>query len=294
MTNEFGYIFIIKTHYISARILDMWVNLLAVPNSEVHILLNDQEKLYDKQKHLVIPGSERYIHPFSVDDINRLSLPVVPHSPLWKNSWMNGDYGYYLTSLIFGCGSTLLETLRPSDIFIVQIDNDIGLAGSGWAEFFCGLPISTFDAFALGYTRDPDKSWPHLQAALKYYSRPSAMLFGMQGYRLNLLDSFYKARVRAVETLESLCFNDGISASELLEDDAFRLWPICEAFLASEFSLLNLKVFDLMKHVPCFWRHFNVTTSKWTSPISPASLSGGPFLYHPIKEPCYELKVNPS
>jgi hypothetical protein len=44
----------------------------------------------------VILGSEKYIRPFTVDDINRLSLPVVPHSPLWKNSWMNGDYGYYL------------------------------------------------------------------------------------------------------------------------------------------------------------------------------------------------------
>jgi hypothetical protein len=273
----------------------MWVSLQALCNSSTYILLNNEDNIFAEQEHMLVPGIRPFILPYTVSDMEKLGLPIVPRKPKWKNSWHNGDYGYYLANLLFGAGCDISRQLGEENIFVVQIDNDIGLAGCSWSDLILNLPINDYDAISLGYTREPEKNWPHLIGAEKYYEKPSAMLFGFQGFRMSYLKDIYDSRLEQAQKLKHICNQKNIDYLDLSEDDAYQYWPICEAFIASEFSKRKLRVMDIMKNVNSFWRHFNVSTSSWIEPIGPSSLANGQvFLYHPLKEPCYGLYINPS
>lgn len=289
LSNHNRYIVAIKTHYISARIIDIWVNLRHDSSCIPYIILNNEDSVYSHYIKHCLPGMIDYVIPFDTNILSSLSLPIVPCMPRWRNSHRNSDYGFYLLSKLGYLDDVSQETM------IFQIDHDVGLCGLSWPAFFEILLNSKADAYTLGYKLSPE-SWAHFKSCKRYYRAVYNTLFGVQGIRKHLVEHLYTQRVLLAQKVNNICLSEiGKDINNLNRAEANEYSPICEGFFASELYQANINVYDIIKFHNFFWHHFQLDKDKWHHPLGTHSSSNHKFfLYHPIKEPCYNYYVEPT
>lgn len=277
MTREGRIIFIIKTHYISQYHISIWFDLtLSRFCDRCIVLLNNEHDILDVLDQLIPEPMKVDVIPFKAVDFSRIHLPIVPRVPLWRNSWTNGDYGVYLVR-------TLIPDLEADD-WLVQIDQDI-ISSAPWSTVLSRIPLNEIDFFSRSVSK-MDATWKHYPAAEAFFEETDVgmTLFGLQGYRVRLVDYLYEKRRRMAEIIEKKLSDNNQDLHNLTFEQSRRLWPLCEAhvgteILRSDFRFLNLEDLfeDSFKYYSLDITNINFERFKNEGPDSL-------FFFHPIKD----------
>ncbi|WP_150046766.1 MULTISPECIES: hypothetical protein [Methylomonas] len=272
--------FIIKTHYISQMHINVWLDLQSdLRVARCIILLNNENNSLSHFIQYLFDEIKNDIFTFTSDSFRDLNLPVTPFEPASINSWRNGDYGTYLVR-------TLLPDLKPTD-WIIQIDNDIILAGGTWSQFFDLVKFDSIEFFSKTI-RHVNADWPHFEAARHYYGQNNVYqtLFGLQGYTVSLVDYLFSQRRQIAEFYSSILEKINLNIKQLDKIQANKYWPLCEAFVGSEIIKTNVARQDMETDYPEMFKTFVYSEKLWPKPGERFNYKGLR-LVHPAKCPVY-------
>lgn len=282
------YTLAIKTHYISAFHVCLWLQMQRSSQCKsVFILLNDQDGIWAHLKPQLPPEMLDWVVPFTTRSLAALGLPTVPSRPVWRSSHRNGDYGFYL----------LLDALQGNrpEHSVLLLDQDIGLINDTWDHYIDTLPWAACDAMMLSYAKALPH-WLHYPGACRYYDPVHAGLWGFTCLPLWLIPELLERRREIAAQALQFCAHDELNFNELSNQQSLQYWPICEALVASELALRGMKVFQVMNHQEGTRQHFTVQQSSWQQERSLAERirAGETVLFHPLKEPTYGWGTKPT
>jgi len=283
-----SYTLAIKTHYISAFHVSIWLQMQRSSQcNNVFILLNDQDGIWSHLKPQLPPEMLEWVIPFTTREFVSLGLPIVPSRPVWRNSHRNGDYGFYL----------LLDVLKGSipEHSVLLMDQDIGLINETWDHFIDALPWALCDAMMLTHKRALP-SWSHYPGACRYYDPVYVGLWGFTALPFGLISELLARRREIAGQALRFCEADGVDFNALTNQQSLRYWPICEALVASELAQREMNVFQVVQREQATRQHFTVKQSSWQQDRSLAERirCGETVLFHPLKEPTYGWGTKPS
>lgn len=287
-------VFTIKTHHISASIIRDWLDIMSSDHVEhCFILLNNHDNILDNilATGVIHPAIREYIVPFTMGTFAGLGLPIFSKQSVGKNSWANGDYGFYLMADFLSKKRNI-----SSDCFLFQIDHDLAIYGTSYRQLIDKLyqHVQSNVAILLSHEKITTRNKGQYPAASLAYEGSTAYktLFGFQGLPIEAIRSLHRRRIEQFEDIKSKLAKDEtkrVAKSNPKVD--LGQWPICETFIGTEVNILGMNVINLAVHKDFeqYFHLYRVHLPKVRTPGEPNFTKGSYGIFHPNKCSNYSM-----